>query len=204
MNLIHKCSAAFSRESCEKAINWFEQNIDRACAGGAGAMFLNNLELTIRPDASGEFFDLVAAATRKGADEFKEKYKLLDTNLGAWTLDFTSIQLSKWEPNNYYEYIHCETGPDNFLSRNRRVFSWIIYLNDIKQGGGTEFIYQEITTIPKAGDFYIWPSGASHIHRGVNAPLEKKYTITGHFIYVNFTCVEVAANIRRQLARQNK
>jgi hypothetical protein len=60
----------------------------------------------------------------------------------------------------------------------------MIYLNDIKHGGGTEFIYQDITTIPRAGDFIIFPSGASHMHRGENAPLETKYTITGHFIYL--------------------
>ena len=59
-----------------------------------------------------------------------------------------------------------------------------IYLNDIKHGGGTEFIYQDIITIPKAGDFIIFPSGVSHMHRGINAPHETKYIITGHFIYV--------------------
>ena len=62
-----------------------------------------------------------------------------------------------------------------------RVFSWMMYLNDIKEGGGTEFINQSITTIPRAGDFYVFPSGPSHLHRGENAPLETKYTITGHY-----------------------
>lgn len=75
-------------------------------------------------------------------------------------------------------------GKKSLLLPQNRVFAWMIYLNDIKQGGGTEFIYQDIITIPRAGDFYIWPAGVSHMHRGENAPFEKKYTITGWFIFV--------------------
>ena len=82
---------------------------------------------------------------------------------------------------NYYKYIHCEAGP----GRLSRVFSWMIYLNDIKHGGGTEFIHQNITMKPNAGDFIIFPSGPSHMHRGINAPYETKYTITGHYVYEN-------------------
>ena len=48
----------------------------------------------------------------------------------------------------------------------------MIYLNDIRRGGGTEFIHQRFTAKPRAGDFYIWPAGWTHMHRGVNAPKE--------------------------------
>ena len=64
--------AAFSRESCEKAINWFEENIDQARPGGYGDEnnfnALDNLELSIRPD----FFNL-SPAIEKGLANFKKK-----------------------------------------------------------------------------------------------------------------------------------
>ena len=181
--------AAFSRESCEKAINWFEENIDQARTGGAGdggEGTLSNLELSIQIKSKEDFFNL-CVAIEKGLTDFKKKYKLFDTNIAAYNLDTTDILMCKWEPNNYYKTIHCETGP--YISNHigprwwNRVFSWMIYLNDIKHGGGTEFIHQNITMKPKAGDFFIFPSGPSHMHRGINAPLEKKYTITGHYVY---------------------
>ena len=187
-SIIHKSPAIYSAESCEKAINWFEENIDEARPGGAGKHSLNNLELNIKglQDPSG-FFNL-GFTILKGLEEFKKEYELFYRNVGEWYLDVGFIQMSKWEPNNYYDYIHCETcGPvDNFHSFVQpcfRIFSWMMYLNDIEEDGGTEFVNQGITTIPRAGDFYMFPSGASHLHRGINAPRETKYTITGHFTY---------------------
>ena len=44
-----------------------------------------------------------------------------------------------------------------------------VFLNDIKKGGGTEFILQKYVAKPKAGDFYIWPAYWTHFHRGVKA-----------------------------------
>ena len=61
----------------------------------------------------------------------------------------------------------------------------MIYLNDIKEGGGTHFCHQNFTTKPVAGNLYIWPAGWTHMHAGVNAPYESKYTITGWVEYLN-------------------
>ena len=185
MTLCSETPAAFPRESCKKAIDWFEQNIDQALAGGHGDNgLLDNLELPIQLESPKDFFNL-CDATLTGLTDFKKKYPLLDSNsITAYTLNIFDILLCKWEPNNYYKYFHCEVSPNAKDGKERRVFSWMIYLNDIKHGGGTEFIYQNITTKPRAGDFIIFPSGPSHMHRGENAPHETKYIITGHYIYV--------------------
>ena len=60
----------------------------------------------------------------------------------------------------------------------------MFFLNDIKKGGGTEFILQKYVAKPKAGDFYIWPAYWTHFHRGVKAPKERKYIVTGWCEYV--------------------
>jgi hypothetical protein len=178
--------AAFPKESCKKAINWFEQNIDQARAGwyGVKGKRLNNLELSIRIESQESLFNLCDAIGR-GLIDYQKKYPLLDSKeIATYALNTDDILMCKWEPNNYYERIHCEISPNSQnLALSRRVFSWMIYLNDIEHGGGTEFIYQGITTIPRAGDFIIFPSGPSHMHRGENAPYETKYIITGHYVY---------------------
>jgi len=177
-SIIHKSPAIYSTESCKKAINWFDENINIAKPGTAGNIILNNLELGINLEKLSGFFNLYSTIL-KVLEKFKEEYNLFDICVDAWKLDTTDIIMGKWEPNTYYTTTHCEV--DSKITN--RVFSWMLYLKDIKTGGGTEFIYQDITMKSNAGDFLIFPSGPSHMHRGENAPLETKYTITGHFLW---------------------
>ena len=60
----------------------------------------------------------------------------------------------------------------------------LIYLNDIEDGGETEFLYQGVRVPPVKGRLIVWPAGFTHVHRG-NPPLkETKYAITGWINYV--------------------
>lgn len=64
---------------------------------------------------------------------------------------------------------------------NLRYLVYMTYLNDVKEGGETEFLYQKIAVKPKKGLTLIWPADFTHTHRGVVAPKEEKYIITGWF-----------------------
>ena len=60
----------------------------------------------------------------------------------------------------------------------KRVLVYSIYLNDIEDGGETEFLYQHVRVKPKKGRTVIWPAYFPFVHRG-NPPLkEDKYIIT--------------------------
>tara|TARA_B100001559_G_scaffold230035_1_gene193612 strand:- start:435 stop:1094 length:660 start_codon:yes stop_codon:yes gene_type:complete len=75
-----------------------------------------------------------------------------------------------------YHDFHCETMTK--ISRDR-VLAWSLYLNDVEEGGETEFLYQAQRFKPKRGDFLVWPAGFTHAHRG-NPPLSNdKYICTG-------------------------
>ena len=53
------------------------------------------------------------------------------------------------------------------------------YLNDVEEGGETEFLYQSKRVESKKGRIVICPSGFTHTHRG-NPPLKgNKYMING-------------------------
>jgi hypothetical protein len=60
-----------------------------------------------------------------------------------------------------------------------------VYLNDIKQGGETEFLNQAMRVQPEAGKVVIFPAYFTHVHRG-NPVLsaQDKYILTGWFEYV--------------------
>tara|TARA_R100000426_G_scaffold16895_1_gene15406 strand:+ start:67 stop:627 length:561 start_codon:yes stop_codon:yes gene_type:complete len=178
--IIHRIPKLYPKESCDKLINYFENNIDKAARGTYGDKQLNNLEIPITITNREDFFNL-GECLENGINHFKMQYPYIDTHITPWTT-VLSAQLCRYEPKNYYSTIHCENdGAKKYL---RRVFAWMFFLNDIEEGGGTEFIFQDYIAKPKAGDFYIWPAYWSHLHRGVSAPRERKYILTGWCEYL--------------------
>ena len=99
------------------------------------------------------------------------------TNLGVDWHSGTML-LQKTEPLQGYHMFHCE----NDVWRNRnRTLAWMIYLNDVEEGGETEFLYQQLKIKPKRNTCVIWPGSFTHIHRG-NPPISgTKYILTGWF-----------------------
>jgi hypothetical protein len=87
-----------------------------------------------------------------------------------------SIRLQKTPPGGGFHDWHCENS--NFQNC-QRVVVFMLYLNDITEGGETEFLYYRKRVQPVTGRLLIWPSGYTHTHRG-NPPLnETKYILTG-------------------------
>lgn len=74
-----------------------------------------------------------------------------------------------------YHLFHAENVDWNVSDR---VLVWMIYLNDVNEGGETEFLYQGIKINPKRGRCLIWPGSFTHVHRG-NPPSNTKYILTG-------------------------
>ena len=84
--------------------------------------------------------------------------------------DDTGYQIQKTQPGDYYIWHHDQT--------KTRLVTFIWYLNDIKDGGYTEFI--DGTRIqPEAGKLIIFPATWDFLHRGVSPKTETKYICTG-------------------------
>jgi hypothetical protein len=87
-----------------------------------------------------------------------------------------TVKVQKTVPGGGYHVWHYE---DSSRTQCQRILTFIIYLNDIDEGGETEFLYLGKRIQPKEGRVVIWPSGFTHTHRG-NPPLkDSKYIITG-------------------------
>ena len=56
----------------------------------------------------------------------------------------------------------------------------MIYLNDVEEGGETEFLYQKRKFKPEKGTVMVWPGAYTHLHRG-NPPMSDKYIATGWY-----------------------
>ena len=57
----------------------------------------------------------------------------------------------------------------------------MIYLNDVTDGGHTEFLNQKKKYQPRTGDVLIWPAYFTHTHRGITSKSQTKYIATGWF-----------------------
>ncbi len=88
-----------------------------------------------------------------------------------------NVKLQRTRPTGGYHVWHSEQG--NRSDSLARVLVWLLYLNDIADGGETEFLNQRERISPEAGKLVIWPAAWPWQHRG-NPPLsETKYIATG-------------------------
>lgn len=112
--------------------------------------------------------------------KFWECYRIYTENYGILRsskkhgMNYARVQ--KTLPGQGYHTWHYE---DDSLDTCQRLVTFILYLNDIQEGGETEFLYLHKRVQAKAGRLVIWPAGFTHTHRG-NQPLSgEKYILTG-------------------------
>jgi prolyl 4-hydroxylase len=84
--------------------------------------------------------------------------------------------ISMFPPLGGFKYAHYERGS---IATSRRQLVYMLYLNTVTDGGGTEFIHQKIITNAEKGKLVIWPADFTHLHRGIVSPTEIKYIATG-------------------------
>jgi len=95
--------------------------------------------------------------------------------LGNYRMTGTTLKMKKIKPGGGFHSWRCET----LGSVPERQVVAQLYLNDIKEGGETEFLYQSKRIQPKENRMLLWPASWTHTHRG-NPPLgdESKYILT--------------------------
>lgn len=93
---------------------------------------------------------------------------------------FTDMKIQKTSPTEGYHVWHIEHSKG--FSNEPRAFVFSVYLNDVKEGGETEFLHFSKRVQPKTGRIVIWPAGFPYLHRG-NPPLAgEKYILTSWMV----------------------
>lgn len=106
-------------------------------------------------------------------------------NLVRYLFRIAPINAQKYvKQRGNYQYWHSEIFPQQgHNDALHRVLLFLIYLNDVDEGGETDFFYQNKSIKPKAGTMVIAPCGFTHTHRG-NIPLSNdKYVLTSWMLY---------------------
>jgi len=119
-------------------------------------------------------------ALKACVDQYIEKYPELN-NVGPYIIAESPI-IQYYKPGGGYTLKHFErTGWET----TTRMLVWMTYLNDVTEGGGTHFPYQEQTVSARKGKTVVWPPDFTHAHAGVVSRTQKKYIITGWLNYVD-------------------
>ncbi len=89
------------------------------------------------------------------------------------------FNLHRYAPGEGFKRWHCDwTISDEATEPVHRVLAWILYCNDVPNGG-TEFHWQAHHEPAEGGKLVIFPAGPSHIHRGRVSEEHTKTIATG-------------------------
>ena len=106
--------------------------------------------------------------------EYVQKYRIAH----AINTDLVN-KIQYYKPKGGFNVVHYETSYET----STRVVVYMLYLNDVTDGGGTQFPFQNVTTLAKKGNLILWPADFTHPHVGVVSNTQEKYISTGWFNY---------------------
>ena len=118
---------------------------------------------------------------QKCLNKYIDEYNYSNTS-APFSLEDT-FKIQKYNPNGAFHSWHFERGSATFPVNNRHLV-FMTYLNDVTDGGETEFYYQGTKVQPRKGLTLIWPADWTHTHRGIPSATQTKYIITGWLNYI--------------------
>ena len=110
--------------------------------------------------------------------QYVDRHPILK-NIGLYGVTESPV-IQHYRPGGGFKLVHFERSG---LATTTRMLAWMTFLNDVTDGGGTRFEYQNYTVDAQKGRSLIWPSDFTHSHVGIVSETQHKYIITG---WLNF------------------
>lgn len=182
------CGYYTDKKVCDELILYFENSnnkIDGKLYGGDGQSIIDkskksSTDVTCDILDGSELMINYCKELNKCIERYKKKYIYCDLHQDQWSV-CKKFNIQKYKPSESYSQWHCETsGKTNIY----RFLTFMTYLNDVEEGGETEWFYQKLKIKPEKGLTIIWGTNWQTTHKGVPAPKETKYITTGWYGYV--------------------
>ena len=171
---------------CDDLIDFFELHPDNQAqgkiAGGLNPESKKSTDLTIRPR------ELEQEDHKPVRDYLEALFACHQDYLEQWPFlkgvipraEVSSFNIQRYEPGGHFLKVHSERTT---LATSHRVLAWMTYLNDVEDGGSTQFVHQNLEVQPRKGKTLIWPAEWTHAHKANVLNAGRKYIITGwiHF-----------------------
>lgn len=179
---------SISRELCNDMINMFEQEDDRY-EGVCGNNSIVNKNVKDTTDFvisnGGERWDKINKTLNKeltnNVNEYLKncnntmrntKYQYLSGGLA-----HNSMQMQKYY-KNVGKFVYHEDSQVDFINKSDRKITFMWYLNDVTEGGETEF-WCSYNIKPEVGKLVLFPADWTFPHTGKVPISNNKYIVTG-------------------------
>ena len=116
---------------------------------------------------------------------YKEEYSFLKEieDFEIAKFNDSGVQIQMYDPKSSYSLLHCENNGNPIVIN--RCLAFMTYLNDVDDGGGTHFPYQDLSIKAEKGLTLIWPVYWTHPHIGIVSETQKKIITTGWYTFKN-------------------
>jgi Rps23 Pro-64 3,4-dihydroxylase Tpa1-like proline 4-hydroxylase len=174
---------------CDEIIEKFEEQDDKYDGETFGGVIKEIKDTTdylipkSKDDLNNHWKDIEECLYKELYKEIKEYKKSINIDeyshlLLEFHTDFFMVQKYK---KGIGKYVYHTDGHNDIAKKRTRVITFLWYLNDVLEGGETEFINLKIN--PRKGTLLLFPSTWNYPHRG-NMPISSdKYIITG-WLYI--------------------
>ena len=171
---------------CGEIINFFENNKSLQRPGisalGKNLNIKKTTDITIEPDdlkkPKFEILKQYINELHKCFLNYQNEWPFLKSILK--TVLIPGFNIQKYSRGDHFATLHSERTS---LESLHRLFAWMTYLNDVDDGGQTNFSHYGIKINPETSKTLIWPAEWTHAHTGEVLKSGTKYIVTGwmHF-----------------------
>ena len=171
-----------NKKLCNEIIDFFENNKNLhkqgITASGKNLKVKNRTDITVSPnDLIKPKFKIIKQYVNelhKCFLDYQDQWPFLKSMLK--NIDIGEFNIGRYSPGGHFAVHHSERTS---LATLHRLFAWMTYLNDVEDGGETNFSHYGIKIKPEIGKTIIWPAEWTHAHAGEILKSGKKYMMTG-------------------------
>ena len=171
---------------CNEITNFFENNKNLQKQGktssGKDLQVKSRIDIPVYPiDLKKPKFEILKKyinELHKCFLDYQNQWPFLKAMLK--TVYIPSFNIQKYSRGDHFASLHSERTS---LDTLHRLFAWMTYLNDVDDGGQTNFSHYGIKIKPETGKTLIWPAEWTHAYAGEILKNGTKYIVTGwiHF-----------------------
>ena len=180
----------FNKEECEQTINFMNlyleqgfgqtrkqfEGIDSHLKSDTSLFATHILEI----DATNCYLPFTLFNTKFWNTAYKNYSDAFSVLKDSGSHNIYDLKFQNTKIGGGYHIWHFEA--DNKKNASR-LMAFILYLNDVEEGGETEFLYYPKRVKAKQGRLLLFPSSYTHTHRG-NPPISnEKHIVTGWLEY---------------------
>ena len=189
---------ALSDEVCDEIIKQFEKSeiYDGVTAGGCNHNIKKTKDFHLSHGKIEDWKEIDTALYSSLTTHLQRYYA--ETQLRPMeNLEDTGFQIQRYRKNDGHYVMHHDASRE---FDKYRVLTFLWYLNDVHEGGETNF-YNKIWVKPKKGQLVLFPATWNHEHMGCMPISNDKYIVTG-WIYTREMYVNMPEEVKFYLDQE--